>query len=155
MRYRIEELDFEFCVVGIKQPVVTKKAFKIIPTLWREAKNSGLTQELIDMSWKNPKCKVEGLLGICGDKATIQEEEFNYFMGVRYDEEVPDNMEKILIPKCTWAVFESISDGWKNYYEDLVIKAGYELNDLPCIECYYAPKHKPRNELWVPIKKSN
>ncbi|MBR3152400.1 MAG: GyrI-like domain-containing protein, partial [Clostridia bacterium] len=22
---------------------------------------------------------------------------------------------------------------------------------LPCIECYYGPKHKPRHELWVPV----
>jgi AraC family transcriptional regulator len=60
--YRIEELDFEFCVMEIRQPVVTKRAFKVIPTLWREAKSNGLRQRLIDMSWENPRCKIEGLL---------------------------------------------------------------------------------------------
>lgn len=38
MAYRIEELDFEFCVVGIRKPVVTKKAFKVIPMLWEKLK---------------------------------------------------------------------------------------------------------------------
>ncbi len=62
MGYRIEELDFEFCVVGIRNPVVTIKAFKVIPTPWREAKSNGLRERLIDMSWENPRCKIEGLL---------------------------------------------------------------------------------------------
>jgi hypothetical protein len=36
-------------------------------------------QKLIDMSWQNPKCKLEGLLGVCGKEATITDEEFSYY----------------------------------------------------------------------------
>ena len=73
-------------------------------------------QELIDMSWEDPKCKLESLLGVCGKDAAITDEEFSYFMGVRYDGEVPADMETLVIPVSTWAVFPNIVDAWKRLY---------------------------------------
>lgn len=151
MDYRIEKLDFEFTVVGIKHRVITKKAFEIVPQLWSKANSDGLLQRFIDMSWENPKCKVEGILGICGKQASITDEEFDYFMGVRYDNVIPDDMEKIVIPKSAWAVFPNVTDAWKRLYTEWLPTSGYELADLPCIECYYAPGREPEDELWVPI----
>jgi AraC family transcriptional regulator len=152
MDYRIEKLDFQFSVVGVKYPVKTKNAFRKIPKLWKEAKKSGITQKLIDMSWENPKCKLEGLLGICGEGASINEEEFNYFMGIRYEKTVPEGMEKLIISKSTWAVFPNIVEAWKRLYNEWLPTSNYNLADLPCIECFYPPGHKPKHELWVPIK---
>ncbi|RLQ93588.1 AraC family transcriptional regulator [Falsibacillus albus] len=151
MEYRIESLDFELRIVGRSNPVKTSRAFKKIPTLWSKAKKEGVMQELIDMSWENPKCSLEGILGVCGNQAAITDEEFNYFMGVRYDGEFPAEMEELIIPPSTWAVFPNIVDAWKRLYAEWVPTSGYELADLPCIECYYAPGRKPRHELWVPI----
>lgn len=152
MEYRIEDLDFEFIVVGVRHRVVTKKAFKTIPTLWGNANKDGFKQRLIDMSWENPKCKLESILGVVGEQASITDDEFDYFMGVRYDSEVPDGMEKIIIGKSMWAVFPNVVDAWKRLYTEWLPTSGYELADLPCIECFYPPKHKPKHELWVPIK---
>jgi len=59
---------------------------------WSKANKDGLMQTLIDMSWINPKSKLEGIIGICSKEAAIMDEEFDYFMGVRYDLEVPDGM---------------------------------------------------------------
>lgn len=151
MEYRIENLDFDLRIVGKSKPVKTSKAFKTIPTLWNTAKKDGFMQQLIDMSWENPKCTLESLLGVCGNEAAIQDEEFAYFMGVRYVGDPPEGMETLIIPAGTWAVFPNIVDAWKRLYSEWVPTAGYELANLPCIECYYGPKHKPRHELWVPV----
>lgn len=151
MEYRIENIDFELRIVGKRKTVKTKRAFKTIPTLWSSAKKDGFMQELIDMSWENPKCKMEGILGVVGKEAAITDEEFDYFMGVRYDGDVSDGMETLIIPPSTWAVFPNVAEAWKRLYSEWVPTSGYDLANLPCIECYYGPKHKPRHELWVPI----
>lgn len=151
MEYRIENLDFELRILGKSQSVKTSKAFKTIPALWNSAKKDGYMQKLIDMSWENPKCKLEGLLGVCGKEASITDDEFAYFMGVRYEEESPSEMETLVIPPSTWAVFPNVVEAWKRLYSEWVPTSGYELAHLPCIECFYGPKHKPRHELWVPV----
>lgn len=152
MDYRIEELGFECAVVGVKKPVVTAEAFAVVPKLWEKANEEGLLQRLIDLAWEKPKCKLEGILGICGKQASITDEKFDYFMGVRYDGPVPDGMEKMVIPAATWAVFPNVLEAWKRLYTEWLPSSGYELEDLPCIECFYAPEHNPENELWVPVK---
>ncbi|MBU5484373.1 AraC family transcriptional regulator [Clostridium sp. MSJ-11] len=151
MEYRIENIDFELRIVGKSKVVKTSRAFKTIPTLWNGAKKDGFMQQLINMSWENPKCKLESLLGVCGKEAAITDEEFTYFMGVRYDGEAHSHMETIIIPPSTWVVFPNVPDAWKRLYSEWVPTSGYELANLPCIECYYGPKHKPRHELWVPV----
>ncbi|TKC18858.1 GyrI-like domain-containing protein [Robertmurraya kyonggiensis] len=152
MEYRIEKLDYEIRIVGQGKSVSTNKASKTISSLWNNAKKDGFTQKLIDMSWENPKCTLESLLGVCGKEASISEDEFIYFMGVRYEGEAEEDMETLIIPPSTWAVFPNVTEAWKRLYSEWVLTSGYELVDLPCIECYYPPKHKPRNELWVPVK---
>jgi len=151
MEYRIENIDFELRIIGKSKPVKTSRAFKTIPSLWNSAKKDGFMQELIDMSWENPKCTLESLLGVCGNEAAITEDEFAYFMGVRYDGEPPIDKETLIIPPSTWAVFPNIVEAWKRLYSEWVPTSSYELANLPCIECYYGPKHKPRHELWVPV----
>ena len=151
MEYRIENLDFELRIIGKSNSVKTSRAFKTIPTIWSKAKKDGFMQELIDLSWENPKCSLEGILGVCGKEAAIMDEAFNYFTGVRYDGDAREGMETLIIPPATWAVFPNIVEAWKRLYAEWVPTSGYELANLPCMECYYGPGHKPRHELWVPI----
>ncbi|MBL4936425.1 AraC family transcriptional regulator [Clostridium sp. YIM B02515] len=151
MEYRIENIDFELRIIGKSEPVKTNRAFKVIPSLWNGAKKDGFMQRLIDMSWENPKCKLEGLLGVCGKEAAITDEVFDYFMGVRYAGQDPSDMDTLVIPPSTWAVFPNVVEAWKRLYSEWIPTSGYELANLPCIECYYGPKHKPRHELWVPV----
>lgn len=151
MEYRIENLDFELRIIGKSNSVKTSRAFKTIPTIWSKAKKDGFMQELIELSWENPKCSLEGILGVCGKEAAIMDEAFNYFTGVRYDGDAREGMETLIIPPATWAVFPNIVEAWKRLYAEWVPTSGYELANLPCMECYYGPGHKPRHELWVPI----
>lgn len=46
---------------------------------------------------------------------------------------------------------ELINMSWKHLYSEWASTSGYELANLPCIEGYYGPKHKPRHELWIPV----
>ncbi|KZO01802.1 AraC family transcriptional regulator [Pseudobacillus badius] len=151
MEYRIERIDFELSIIGKGAPVKTSQAAEAIPALWHSAQLNGLMQKLIDLSWENPKCTLESLLGICGKQAAITEDEFTYFMGIRYDGHVPDGMDTLVINHRTWAVFPNIESAWKRLYAEWLPASGYELADLPCIECYYPPNHQPENELWVPV----
>lgn len=151
MEYRIEKIDFEVRFVGKSQDVKTSRAFKEIPALWGTSKKDGFKQALIDMSWVNPKCKLESLVGICGKEAAIKDEKFDYFMGVRYDSEAPDGMEEMIIPACTYAVFPNVVDAWKRLYSEWLPASGYELANQPCIEHFLGPGHKIKHELWVPI----
>lgn len=151
MEYRIETLDFEVRFVGKRQTVKTSRAFKEIPSLWGKANKDGFKQTLIDMSWENPKCQLESLVGICGKEAAIMDEEFDYFMGVRYDTDIPDGLEELIIPPCTYAIFPNVVEAWKRLYSEWLPTSGYELANLPCIEHYLGPGHKVKHELWVPI----
>ncbi len=151
MDYRIENIDFDIRFVGKNVSIKTSNAFRKIPELWREANKDGFRQKLIDMSWEKPKCKLESLVGICGKEAAIMDETFNYFMGVRYDDEIPDGLEEIIIPSSIYAVFPNVVDAWKRLYSEWLPSSGYELANQPCIEHYLGPGHTIKHELWVPI----
>jgi AraC family transcriptional regulator len=151
MKYRIEKIDYTMRFVGVSYPVRTSSAFRKIPELLRKAKKEGLQQKLIDMSWENPKCALQSIVGICGKEAAIIDEQFDYFIGVRYDREIPDEMEEIIIPPTVYAVFPNVVDAWKRLYSEWLPTSGYELANQPCIEHYLGPGHNVKHELWVPI----
>ncbi|MBA2879525.1 GyrI-like domain-containing protein [Anoxybacillus ayderensis] len=150
MEYKIETIPFELTLVGKGYRVKTNEAFQTIPSLWAHAEKNGLMQQLIDLSWEQPKCTLEGLLGVCGKDATITDEEFIYFMGIRYDGEV-SNMERMTISHDTWAVIPNIDEAWQQLYSQWLPASQYKLANFPCIECYYPPTRHPENELWVPV----
>ncbi|CUA80696.1 GyrI-like domain-containing protein [Anoxybacillus suryakundensis] len=149
-QHKIETIPFELTIVGKGYRVKTNEAFQTISSLWDHAKKDGFMQKLIDLSWERPKCTLEGLLGVCGKEAKITDEEFIYFMGIRYDGEAPNDMQCMTISHDTWAVISNVTEAWKQLYEWLP-SSQYELADAPCIECYYAPNHLPESELWVPV----
>ncbi len=152
MEYRIEELDFEFDIVGIKKRIETSKAFEEVPKLWNESAQNGLMKQFIDMAWENPQCKLESLLGVSGNTSVIESDVFEYMMGVRYNNPCPENMEKVSIPSSSWAVFpNSDVSVWKRIYTEWLPASGYNLADIPVIECFYPPGHVPEKEIWVPI----
>lgn len=151
VEYRIEVVDAEMTIVGRTRTVKTKAAFREVPSLWSEAKRDGLQNTLIDLSWENPQCQLESLLGVCGSESSIRAEQFEYFLGVRYQGEVPEGLSSMTLPAATWAVFPNVVDAWKRIYTEWLPHSGYDLADLPCVECYYPPEHSPRHELWVPV----
>ncbi|MFC4409037.1 GyrI-like domain-containing protein [Chungangia koreensis] len=151
MDYRIERMDVDLQIVGRGKPVKTNRAFKMIPTLWSDAKKDGFMDELVYLSYGPDETPLGTILGICGNEAAIKDDHFIYFMGVRHEGQAPSGLETMIISNGTWAVFPKITEAWKQLYDEWLPNSGFELAKAPCIECYYPPKHKPRNELWVPV----
>ena len=141
MEYRIENLDFELRIVGKSKLVKTSSAFKKFlhfGTMRKRRVYARIDRYVMGKS----KMQTGKSFGGLWKDAAITDEEFSYFMGVRYDGEAPDDMETLVIPVSTWAVFPNIVDAWKRLYSEWVPTSKYELANLPCIECYYGPKHK-------------
>jgi AraC family transcriptional regulator len=152
MDYRIENIDCNLRFAVKRENVKTVDAFKIVPQLWANAQSTGFLQKLIDMSWDNPKCKLEGLLGIFGKEAAIKDETFDLLMGCRYDSDIPNDMEELILPPSVYAVFpNNIVNAWQRLYTEWLPTSGYELANHPCIENYLAPGSEVEQELWVPI----
>lgn len=152
MDYRIENIDCSLRFAVKRETVKTADAFDTIPKLWANAQASGFLQKLIDMSWENPKCQLEGLLGITGNEASLKEETFDLLMGCRYDGDIPDGMEELILPPCVYAVFpHDIVDTWQRLYTEWLPTSGYDLACQPCIENYLAPGAEIEQELWVPV----
>ena len=150
MNYHLEELD-ALRVVGRRFTVDTKHAFSIVPGIWQREMAGGFLPKLIEMSWEKPKCKLESLLGIIGDKPRIDDETFDYIIAVRYEGELPEGMEEWTLPAVTWAVFPDVENSWKRFFSEWLPNSGFDLYDAPIIECHYAPDHEPASELWVPV----
>ena len=151
MEYQIEKIDFEMRFAGKTYQVKTSEAFSRIPEIIKNAEKDGYQKKLIDMSWEKPKCKLESLVGICGKEASIKDEDFTYFYGVRFDGCLPKGMEELIIPQCIYAVFPNVIDAWKRLYSEWLPASDYELANQPCIEHYLGPGHKIKHELWVPV----
>jgi len=160
LNYRIEEIDFEMRFAGKRLCVDTEKAFEQIPHFWEKSREDGFQQMLIDMSWEAPKCKLASLVGIIGETSDITDEKFGYFAGVRYDSNIPEGMEELLIPECIYAVFpgtkfSDTQDIWSRIYSEWLPISGYKLADLPCIEHYLSPDSEFAFEVWVPVLTMN
>lgn len=157
MHYRIEHLE-AFSTIGFKERVSTSEAFKVIPGLWEKAKQKGQIDKLIEILWASPAKKPRGILGICSNGDFGNNEEFDYYLAALSDDQLPEGMERLNFSASTWAVFEvshevDVQGIWKRLYTEWLPTSGYELANLPGIECYYPPGHHPAAEVWIAIKK--
>ncbi|MEK5035531.1 AraC family transcriptional regulator [Paenibacillus sp. FSL R7-0302] len=152
MEYRIENIDCSLRFAVKRETVKTDDAFNTVPQLWATAQTNGFLQKLIDMSWENPKCQLEGLLGIFGKDAAIKEDTFDLLMGCRYDGNIPNDMEELTLPPSVYVVFPNDNvNAWQRLYTEWLPTSGYELANLPCIENYLTPGAKIEQVLCVPI----
>ena len=157
MQYRIEQAE-AFTVVGVKERVNMKEAFHVIPGLWDKAKNEGLLDRLIHMPWANTPNLPRGILGVCANGDFGNREEFDYYLGAAAELETPEDMVTLHVPASTWAVFEVTPDVdvqgiWKRLYTEWVPTSGYNLANVPGIECYCPPGHNPSAEVWIAVEK--
>lgn len=145
---RIEKLDGELRLVGCSEHLDVKETKQVIPRLWRRAQQEGLLERLIDMSWENPKCQLEGLLGVCD----VDGEKMKYLMGIRFDATLPEKMEEMVISHDLWVVFPNVAKAWAKLHTEWLPKAEFSIAEgIPYIECYFAPGVYPNDELWVPV----
>lgn len=159
MDYRIEEIG-AFSAVGVKYCVNNEKAFSQVPRLWQGARQNGVAEKLLNLMGTGSQKLHNGVLGILTGGDWGKNDDFTYYLGVCYEKEAPDDMEKLNFPGSQWVVFEvpNLSDFkkvWKRLYTEWIPTSNYNLADLPAVECCYPPGSCPQNELWIPIVKKN
>lgn len=155
MNYRIERIG-QFSAVGFKYRVNNEKAFDLVPAIWQETRENGISEKLLNLKDKNSDKLLNGVLGILSGGDWGKNDEFSYYVAVPYEKATPMEMEKLKFPESQWIVFEAqnltdLSKAWRRLYNELVPMSMYTLADLPAIECFYPPEHNPQNELWIPI----
>lgn len=153
MDYRMEKIG-AFSIVGRRVRVVTEEAFQTIPGIWSNAQEQGLFGRLWEI--RNEHCPVRGILGICSDGDFGRNEEFDYILAIASNQHPPEGMIRMDFPEAVWAVFEvpgppdGIQEIWKRLYTEWIPTSGYDLANLPAVECYL-PIDENKNELWIPV----
>lgn len=155
MKYRFVEKD-TFYVVGYKESMHPENG-DFNPTLWSTltsedyAKLEKLQKEDNDLS---------GVLNITVNTChgpEQSEEALEYYIAVVTDQEAPDNLAVLEIPKQQWAVFDAegempdaLTSTWSRIYTDWFPTSGYELAEAPEI---VKGIHDTKTEIWIPVQK--
>ncbi len=161
MNYQIEQCP-AFKVMGISHKVKTSTAFEVIPEIWENAWEDGTMKRFIE---NFPDYRPAGFLGIAEGGQWGDSEEMNYILAVTsyvYDSQckhipILDGMKEFSYPAATWAIFEANGElpsatqkVYKQFYTEWLPNSGYELADLPVIECYM---QENRQEVWIAVVK--
>ena len=165
MKYRIVEQK-AFRLVGYKLPTMRMKnfeQFKEIPKFWDEHFANGNFAKLmsINLSEKHDNGRVDGVLGICV-VPDIDSDALDYYIATAYEGEAPKGMEELIVPDCTYAVFEcrgkipfSVQDMTRRLYGEWLPNSGYEWANAPDIERYFDGDPTSEDyvcELWLPVR---
>lgn len=156
MDYKIIKKE-EFKIAGISKRVTTKNGenYNIIPKFWDEVCENGTVEQI------KKNAGQLGILGVCYDSDSEQEE-FSYMIAIEGDIiEGLDNYDVINIPECTWAVFESIGPMpdaiikvWRRIFSEWFPATKYEHADAPELEVYLPGNPNSEDykcEVWIPI----
>lgn len=161
MNYQIEQWP-AFKVMGILHKVKTSTAFQVIPKIWENAWKDGTMQRFIE---NFPDYRPAGFLGIATGGQWGDSEEMNYIIAVTSHVDVQEckcipaleGMLEFSYPAATWAIFEangelpdSTQKVYKQFYTEWLPNSGYELADMPVIECYM---QENRQEVWIAVIK--
>lgn len=157
MNYKIVEKE-EMRIIGFRKWFSTENNSQMteIPKMW-DAVTEEMKKRITELS------NNEGVVGLCAD---MYNGGFDYWIGCMSDKECPKDLENMIIPASTWAVFEIIGsmrplpnamqDIWKRIYSEWLPNSGYEHAMLPEIEYYSAGDmmaNDYRSEIWIPVKK--
>ncbi|MDX9918108.1 MAG: AraC family transcriptional regulator [Gudongella sp.] len=161
MNYQIEQWP-AFKVMGISHKVKTSTAFQVIPKIWEKAWKDGTMSRFIE---NFPDYRPAGFLGIAAGGQWGDSEEMNYIIAVTSHVDVHEckhfpvleGMQEFSYPAATWAIFEangelpdSTQKVYKQFYTEWLPNSGYELADMPVIECYI---QENRQEVWIAVIK--
>lgn len=155
MNYQIKDCG-EFSIVGFKKRVKTATAYEEIPEIWETTSNNGDMNCLFEM-FTEEDLGPPGLLGVCAGGNWGNSEEFNYYLAVTTNVEPQRDMSKFDFPKATWVIFDAsgelpgaVQEILKRFYTEWLPSSGYDLDDLPAIECYMQDN---KQEVWIAVVK--
>lgn len=162
MNYQIEKWP-AFKVAGIRNSLKTEEAFRVVPQIWDTAWKDGTMNRLFPL-FEKTGYRPAGCIGMAIGGQWGASEEMDYFIGVTNFVDspggvyvpAPEGMEELDIRAATWAVFEAngelpdaVQNIHKRFYTEWLPNSGYQLDDLPLIECYMQDN---RQEVWIAVK---
>ena len=165
MKYRIVEQK-AFRLVGYKLSTARMEnfeQFKEIPKFWDKQYKNGNFDKLmaINLSESHSDGRVDGVLGICV-VPDINSSALDYYIATAYEKETPADMVEVIVPDCTYAVFEckgkipfSVQDMTRRLYGEWLPNSGYKWANAPDIERYFDGDPSSDDyicELWLPIQ---
>lgn len=157
MEYKIEKKE-AIRIVGVKERFTmnVEESFAKVPVFWQETTRKGMIPQMCSVMNQEPS-------GVLGISACMDGNEFDYYIGVASDKPVPEGMSELVIPACTWAIFEStgpmpdaLQNLQKRIYTEWLPTSGYEYADVADIEVYpegdqFSDSYKC--EAWLPVVK--
>lgn len=154
MNYRIEKKE-SFRIVGISEPLEMEieKNFEIVPKMWGNAAMNGTITKLAGL--------MDGtLFGLLGISSCNETNNWRYYIGVESSKTLEGELEELIVPKATWAIFASegsnlsIQELEKRIVTEWLPTSGYEYGNAPDIEVYLrADPDNAKYEVWIPVVK--
>ncbi len=149
MEYYIEEIK-GFRAVGLKRSFNFKNGenFEKIPFLWKEVMENGTFNNIMSLMDSEP-------IGVMGISANLRENDFDYYIAVSSSKDVPNNMEELLVPTESYAIFtctmDKIQDTTRRIYGEWLPSSEYKhVENAPELEIY--PDEKSC-KICIPIEK--
>ncbi len=156
-RYRMEKRD-AIRVVGIMRHFqAPENGPQDVGIFWNELFGNRMFEKIAELSTGQPT-------GVHGFMHVIDDVHVDYMIAAITDKEVPDGMEEQMIPATTWAIFEqtgsvqsSMTDMWKQIFEEWLPSTEYEhagTTEIECF-CYNGDRRKSdfKYEIWIPVRK--
>ena len=162
MQYQIETWP-AFVISGIKQQISTQSAFEQVPQIWDQATKDGTLHRLLNLCLE-ADMRPSGLLGLAIGGEWGDSEKMQYMMGVTTHVAAedcqqlpcPQDMTEFHLPEATWVVInadgplpDAVQRVYHSFYKQWLPNSGYELADLPVIECYMQDQ---RQEVWIAVE---
>lgn len=154
MNYRFETKE-AFRIVGVSEPLEAEieKNFETVPKMWGNAVMNGTITKLANM--------MDGtLIGLLGVSSCNESNNWRYYIAVESSKPIEDEMQELIVPKTTWAIFhgegsnQSIQELEKRIITQWFPTSGYEYGNAPDIEVYFnADSENAKYEVWIPVVK--
>lgn len=154
MDYRIQEMD-SFRIVGkkIHTTMTSGESYQSIPALWQEMLTTGGHLNILPLMNQQPM----GLLGVSDYNPDLSASDFDYYIAVSSNQDVPEGMDELTVGAGTWAIFtcnnentEMLQKTQERMVMEWLPNSGYEFANRPDIEVSF---EDGKMELWLPIRK--
>ncbi len=161
MNYRIEEKT-AFAIVGIMRRVklIYEGVNPEIAAMWQSLDETTITT-LKALSNVEPRGLISASTNF--SEGRLEGSKLDQYIGAATTKETPDNLTRLEVPACTWAVFESVGpfpetlqNVWGRIYAEWFPASGYEQVKGPEIlwnENKDVTSPTFRSEIWIPVKK--
>lgn len=154
MDYRLVHTN-TFKVVGkkIHTTMEDRKSYQELPEFWMQVQQGGEIPTILLLMNQEPF----GLLGVSDYNPNLDQNEFDYYIGVSSNTEAPDGFSEVAIAATMWAAFPhkmGTPEDMQKFQNQIIMEwlpsSGYEFAVGPDLEVYGQDNTV---ETWIPVKK--